>query len=281
MNTSLLMRMERLFNRRHDGRAVFVAADHGYMSNVTPNVVELPAIARAVISGGADGILLSPGQANHLSGLFEGQEAPVLIVRADWMNMPRLDSDNLSNAVPPQHLFHQKMLSAKQALALGASAITIYLFLGTDDKMEATGIESCAQFISECRRVGLPCIAEPLAFGAQVTESNLVDLLTLGARMAVELGADALKIPYTGDVESFSRLVKIADVPVLVLGGARSENEQDTLQLLTDGLEAGCAGCLLGRRVTQSPNPEELVRQLVQIAHRTYSLDVVKQNEQR
>jgi class I fructose-bisphosphate aldolase len=125
----------------------------------------------------------------------------------------------------------------------------------------------------------LPCIIEPLAFGAQVTKNNLVDLLTLGARIGVELGANALKIPYTGDVESFSHLVKVADVPVLVLGGARSEDEQDTLKLLTDGLEAGCAGCLMGRRVTQSPDPERMVRQLVQIAHPAYSMDVVGQNE--
>jgi len=200
-------------------------------------------------------------------------------VRADWMNMPRLDRGDLNNAVPPEHLFHQKMLSAEQALSLGAHAITIYLFLGTDDNIEATGIESCAQFVSECRRVNLPCIIEPLAFGAQVTKDNLVDLLTLGARMAVELGADALKIPYTGDVESFSRLVKLADIPVLVLGGARSEDEQDTLKLLTDGLKAGCSGCLMGRRVTQSQDPESMVRQLVEIAHPAYAMDLVKQNQ--
>ncbi len=280
MNTSVSMRMDRLFNRRHDKRAVCIAADHGYMSNVTANVINLPFIAQAVTRGGADGILLSPGRAHHLSGLFEGPRAPALIVRADWMNMPRLGIADHSNGVPPQHLSHQKMLSARQALALGATAITIYLFLGTDDKIEATGIESCAQFVSECHRVGLPCIAEPLAFGEQVTPANLVHLLILGARMSVELGADALKIPYTGDVESFSRLVKIADVPVLVLGGARSENEQDTLELLADGLEAGCAGCLMGRRVTQSPDPERLVHQLAEIAHPGCSGDDLKPKEQ-
>ena len=280
MNTSLSMHMERLFNRRHDGRAICVAADHGYMSNVTPNVINLPAITRAVIRGGADAVLLSPGQAHRLSYLFEETDSPVLIVRADWMNMPRLDRNDPDNALLSEHLFHQKVLSAEQALALGADAITIYLFLGTDDNIEATGIESCSQFVSECRKIGLPCIIEPLAFGAQVTKENLVDLLTLGARIGVELGADALKIPYTGDVESFSHLVKVADVPVLVLGGTRSEDEQDTLKLLADGLEAGCAGCLMGRRVTQSPDPEGMVRQLVQIAHPAYAMDLVEQNQQ-
>jgi ferredoxin len=179
----------------------------------------------------------------------------------------------VTNAVPQRHLFHQKVLSAEQALELGATAITIYLFLGYDDNVEAAGIASCAQFAQECRRVGLPCIMEPLAVGGHVTGANVVDILTLGARICVELGADALKIPYTGDVDSFTRLVQVSQVPVLVLGGARSDNERDALELFAEGLEAGCHGCLMGRNVTKSPNPEQLTRQLGMVAHQGYSVD--------
>jgi class I fructose-bisphosphate aldolase len=273
MNTGLQARMDRLFNRHGDGRATCVAADHGYMSDVTPNVTELRSITEAIIRGGVDGILLSPGQAMHLAPLFQGRDGPALIVRADWMNMPRLGGSNMTNAVPQRHLFHQKVLTAEQALALGATAITIYLFLGYDDKVEASGIDSCARFANECRKVGLPCIMEPIAFGGHVTGANSVELLTLGARMCVELGADALKIPYTGDVDSFTRLVSISRIPVLVLGGARSNNERDALELFAEGLEAGCDGCLMGRNVTKSPDPEKLIRQLGQIAHEGFSVD--------
>jgi len=41
---------------------VCVAADHGYMSDVTPNVVKLRPITEAVIRGGVDGILMSPAR---------------------------------------------------------------------------------------------------------------------------------------------------------------------------------------------------------------------------
>lgn len=271
--------MDRLFNRHGDGRAVCVAADHGYMCDVTPNVVRLRSITEAVIRGGVDGILLSPGQAMRLAPLFQGRDGPALIVRADWMNMARLGSANVTNSVPQRRLFYQKVLSAEQALALGASAITIYLFLGYDDEVEARGIDSCARFASECRKAGLPCIMEPLAFGGNVTGANIVDLLTLGARICVELGADALKIPYTGDVESFAHLVNVAQVPVLVLGGARSEHERDALELFAEGLEAGCHGCLMGRNVTKSPDPEKLLRQLCQVAHAGYSVDEALRGE--
>lgn len=280
MQTGINSRMDRLFNRHGDGRAVCVAADHGYMSDVTENVVKLRPITEAIIRGGVDGILVSPGQAIRLAPHFQSREAPALIVRADWMNMPRLGSSNVTNAVPQRRLLHQKVLTAEQALALGAAAITIYLFVGYDDEVEAQGIDSCARFASECRKVGLPCIMEPLAVGGNVTGANMVELLTLGARMCVELGADALKIPYTGDVDSFANLVKVSQVPVLVLGGARSPSDRDALELFAEGLEAGCHGCLMGRNVTKAPDPEQLIRQFGQIAHQGYSVDEALRGEQ-
>ncbi|MFN2142946.1 MAG: hypothetical protein ACK2U5_20850, partial [Candidatus Promineifilaceae bacterium] len=122
MKSGLQARMDRLFNRHGDGRAICVAADHGYMSDVTANVVNLRSITESVIRGGVDGILLAPGQAMRLAPLFQGREGPALIVRADWMNMPRLGTANVANAVPQRLLYHQKILTAEQALALGASA---------------------------------------------------------------------------------------------------------------------------------------------------------------
>ena len=273
MNTGLQVRMDRLFNRHGDGRAVCVAADHGYLSDVTANVVNIRPIIEAVVRGGVDGILLSPGQANRLAPYFQGRDGPALIIRADWMNMPRLGTSNVANAVPQRLLLHQKVITADQALALGASAITIYLFLGYSDQVEARGIEVCASFVNECHRAGLPCIIEPLAYGGQVTGANIVEILTLGARIAVEMGADALKIPYTGDVDTFRRLVKIAGVPVLVLGGARSDTERDALELFAEGLEAGGNGCLMGRNVTKSPDPQGMIEQLCGIAHKEWSVD--------
>jgi len=279
MKLGLQNRKDRLFNRHGDGRAICVAADHGYMSDVTPNVVDLKSITEAVIAGGVDGILLAPGQAMRLAPLFQGRAGPALILRADWMNMPRLGTSNVANAVPQRLLLHQKIISATEALSLGATAITIYLFLGYNDKVELAGIDNCARFVNECRQVGLPCIIEPLAYGGQVTGANIVEILTLGARIAVEIGADALKIPYTGDVDSFRHLIEVSGVPTLVLGGARSDYERDALELYAEAQEAGAAGCLMGRNVTKSPNPTKMVEQLTGIAHRDRKVDEVLRGE--
>jgi class I fructose-bisphosphate aldolase len=265
--------MDRLFNRQGDGRAICVAADHGYVSDVTPNVINLRSIIATVISGGVDGILFSPGQALRMAHLFQGRNGPALIVRADWTNMPRLGTSNVANSVPQRLLINEKIITADQALSLGATAITIFMFFGYSDKLEAIGVDKCAKFVHECRRAGLPCIVEPLAYGGQVTGANIVEILTLGARMAVEIGADALKIPYTGDVDSFRHLIEVSGVPTLVLGGARSDNERDALELYAEAQEAGASGCLMGRNVTKSRDPRALVEQLCRIAHQGWSVD--------
>ena len=51
MQTGLKTRMKFLFNRHGDGRAVCVAADHGYMSDVAENVARLRPITEAIIRG--------------------------------------------------------------------------------------------------------------------------------------------------------------------------------------------------------------------------------------
>jgi len=62
-------------------------------------------------------------------------------------------------------------------------------------------------------------------------------------------------------------------VPTLVLGGARSDYERDALELYAEAQEAGASGCLMGRNVTKSPHPKEMVEQLIGIAHKGWTVD--------
>lgn len=267
-------RLNRLFDPR-DGRAVCVAADHGWMSDMTANVVNLREIVAAVVRGGADGILLSLGQAMRLGRLLEGRRAPALLLRADWMNLPRLGGANELNAIPVTRMKRVAAATARDCLNLGASAITIYFFVGYGDEFEAYNVELCAHFAEQCRRVGLPCIIEPMAVGGMVTGANVAEWLQVSARMAVEIGADALKIAYTGDKATFGKLVRDAGVPVLMLGGARSDNERDALDMVAEGLEAGAAGVVFGRNVTKAPDPQLMVRQLVTLVHEGRTVDEI------
>jgi class I fructose-bisphosphate aldolase len=268
------VRLNRLFNPK-DGRAVCVAADHGWMSDPTPNVIELKRILREVVSGGADGILVSFGTALRMGSLFEGKNAPALLIRADWMNLPRLGGSNVSNVLPAVNFKKKATSCAKDALLVGASAITIYYFIGYSDEFEAINIEQAADFAKECRKIGLPLIIEPMAVGAGVTGVNVTEILIASARIAVEIGADALKIPYTNDVRSFKKLVDEAGVPVLVLGGAKSDDPRDALELADEALRAGARGTVFGRNVTKAKDPRKMVADVCALVHHGRSVDEV------
>jgi len=142
------IRLNRLFDP-HDGRAVCVAADHGWMSDPTPNVMNLRKILEKVIMGKPDGILVSFGTAQRMTSLFTGKCSPALIIRADWMNMPRLGGSNVSDILPVTNFKKKATSFARDALSMGASAITIYYFIGYSDEFEALNIEQNAIFAQE------------------------------------------------------------------------------------------------------------------------------------
>jgi len=271
-STGKTIRLNRLFNPK-DGRAVCVAADHGWMSDPTPNVLELRRILGQVVRGGADGVLVSFGTALHMSEFLEGKSAPALLIRADWMNMPRLGGSNVSNILPAVNFKKKATSCAKDALLVGATAITIYYFIGYSDEFEAINIEQAAFFAKECRKVGLPLIIEPMAVGAPVTGVNVTEILIASARIATEIGADALKIPYTNDVKSFKKLVDEAGVPVLVLGGAKSDDPRDALELADEALRAGASGTVFGRNVTKAKDPAKMVADICALVHEGRSID--------
>jgi len=258
------VRLNRLFNSI-DGRAVCVAADHGWMSDPTPNVTNLRHILEKVVVGRPDGILVSYGTARRMCDLFTGKGRPALIIRADWMNMPRLDQPG---GVMPVSEFKKKATScAIDALHVGASAITIYYFVGYSAEFEALNIEQDAIFAQECRRIGLPVIIEPMVVGRQIPAAQTAEALIAAARIAVDLGADALKIPYTGDVISFRKLVETAGVPVLVLGGAKFNDPADALHLVEEALQAGACGTVFGRNVTMAADPCRMVEAIGTLVH--------------
>jgi len=267
-------RLNRLFDPR-DGRAVCVAADHGWMSDPTENVIRLRPILEQVIEGGADGVLMSYGTAQRLGHMFLGRDKPALLIRADWMNLPRLGASNVSNVLPVINFRKRATSFARDALAMGASAITIYYFIGYDDEFEALNLEQAAEYAKECRRIGLPLIIEPMAVGGIVTGVNIAEILIASARIAVEIGADALKIPYTGDVNTFRELCRVAQVPVLVLGGAKSDHPRDALEVVEEALRAGAAGTVFGRNVTKAKDPRKMVKDIVALVHGGKTVDEI------
>lgn len=248
-------------------RAMLVAADHGLMLGPIKGVVNLEETLKKIIAGGVDGILISPGQAQHISHLFHGPDAPALLIRGDYTSGFR----SLTYTLPNEQVHEFKIIPPSEALALGADAMVVYYLIGRpEDPLndEATNLEIISKMAEESERCGLPFFVEPMPFGPRVTGSNYSDLLKIGIRVSEEIGADAIKIPYSGNIDTFREIVDSVNIPIFILGGSKSKTYREACEMVEDALTAGANGTVFGRQILQSPDPQKLASYLMQIIHK-------------
>ena len=93
------------------------------------------------------------------------------------------------------------------------------------------------------------------------------------ARLAAELGADVVKVPYptNGTVDDFRKIVESTFIPVIILGGAAMGDDAGLLKMVEDAMTAGAAGIAIGRNVWQHGNPAAIARSLNAVVHQDAS----------
>ena len=74
-----------------------------------------------------------------------------------------------------------------------------------------------------------------------------------------------MKVPYTGDPDSFKEVTKGVSIPVIIAGGPKMKDDLDVLKMVAGALEAGAAGVAFGRNVFQHDNPEKMVKAIAAI----------------
>jgi fructose-bisphosphate aldolase/2-amino-3,7-dideoxy-D-threo-hept-6-ulosonate synthase len=263
------VRLSKIINPQ-DGRAVIVAADHGFMLGVIPGVEDLEYTLQRIIKGHPDGILLSRGQATRLHHLFSPKTAPALLLRSDWSNWGR----DKTYTLPLRRVERIGITDSLNAISLGASGVVVYYFLGYgEESKEAAHIESLAAFARGCNHVGIPFIVEPVPFGERITGSNFAELVKVAVRIAVEVGADAIKTPYTGDPETFKEVVDSAEgTPILILGGAKAKTIRDAIEIVAESLEVGGSGVVFGRQIVQATDPTAFLTVMNTLIHKGKSI---------
>jgi len=243
------MRLHRLFAR--DGNTVIAALDHG-IAGITPlGKLEHPErIIPAIIEAGADALIVTPGIARNFAGLF-GKTG--IIVRADCG--PTTLTSEWSSTKPT--------LGVEDALRLGADAVVAMGIVGAPG--ESASLHALAILASGCDREGLVLLAEMLPGGFSASEVS-ADHVAVAARVGAELGADIIKIRYTGSVESFQTVTCSCYCPVVVLGGSKQSPEQ-LVRSTCEAIKAGAKGVAVGRNMWQSKDPGGITKALVEAVH--------------
>ncbi len=255
------IRLSRLFDDT-SGRSVIVAIDHGQDHGAIPGLENLGATIEALCEAGPDGLLLRASTLKRYHRLLEGKKAPALIVALDsrWTQTvpggPTLGEE------------HELLVSVEEAARLGADAVKILLIFGRNEiGVHAKNMKAVAQVVEASERVGLPVMVEPTLWGLGIPVEEEHDPARIPhiARVAFELGADVLKLPYAPGI--FKEITEALPVPITILGGPKSTSEEDFWAMVEQAVADGVRGVAFGRNVWQSADPRYQVERLRAILH--------------
>jgi len=254
------LRRRRIMGR---GRTVIVALDHGIAAGMVRGLENPLAVVKTVARTGADGILVTPGV---LETVVEEVGNLAILLRIDGCVSPYGSG--------PMRLFS----NVEDAVGMGVDAVVMNATIGAPH--ESDELQKIGTIATEGRRWGMPVVAEILSqrmmanhmdmtgAGKDRLPTDIGDDIAMACRFGVELGADAIKTRYSGDIEGFRKIVSCTDRPILVAGGPlRDSTLESTLRLVDDVLEAGASGVIFGRNIWQQPDPAEALRALCAMVH--------------
>lgn len=231
------IRMARIQNAA--GTLLMVPLDHGVSIGPVAGIEDPRATLEAVAANGATCVTLHKGLVRHAAPL------------ADRLGI--LLHLSASDDRGPDPNDKRLVATVEEALRLGCDGVSIHVNVGDAD--EADMIEDAGAVATACHEWSVPLVAMMYPRGEAVDDPFDPVWVAHAARMGAELGADAVKVPYTGDPDTFRTVVRGATVPVVVAGGPKQQNFDAFLEQVTAARDAGAAGVSIGRNVFQHPQP--------------------------
>ncbi|MBU1248781.1 MAG: 2-amino-3,7-dideoxy-D-threo-hept-6-ulosonate synthase [Proteobacteria bacterium] len=251
------IRLERIFNR-DTKRTIIVPMDHGVTVGPIAGIEDIRETVTKMVNGGANAGLVHKGcvSCGHRAS---GRDFGCIVHLSAGTNLS------------PYPNVKRLVTSVEEAIRIGADGVSVHVNLG--DETEGQMLADLGKTAETAAYWGMPLLAMVYARGPKVKDEYDPDTVAHCARVGMELGADVVKVNYTGDPDSFARVVECACIPVVIAGGAKLDSTRDLLQMVHDSLAAGGAGLSVGRNVFQHKNPERLVQALDKIVHKGVGVD--------
>jgi DhnA family fructose-bisphosphate aldolase class Ia len=228
-------------------RCVLIPLDHGGWLGPVKGLDRPQAIVEAVVKGGANALLISPGFYKAVAPVVPPSVGIVLRV-------------SVTAGLSAEGTQETPIASLETALRMDADAIAVSVFFGRAGDIEI--YRWLAQLADASQSYDMPVVAEMMP-----PSDNFYDpkAIAHAARIGMELGADIVKTNYCGDIAAFKQVVTAAPVPLIVAGGPSEGGQDTTLSVARDAIKAGAAGVAFGRRVWQADDPEGVTRQLKEV----------------
>lgn len=250
------VRLRRLLG--DDNRAVFVALDQAIPRGVHEGLAAIDRTFRAIADGQPDGVTMTRGIGARQVSLLERVQPWILKASVFSLDFHRTRDAMIG--------------TVDDAVRLGADAVAVGISLGSDEQVDM--LEALTGLVAAASEVGMPTICHAYPSGDRWGErAGSSEAVLYAARAAAEIGVDIVKTWYTGDSESFSRVVAGTPALVMTAGGGKADSVAEVLELARGVMDAGGAGITFGRNVWDAPNPTAMVRSLRAVVHDDASVD--------
>ena len=251
------IRLERILNRE-TRKTVIVPMDHGVSVGPIYGITNMRDSMSQVANGGANAVVVHKGivgRGHRGSGPDMG-----LIVHLSA-------STSLSTKPNSKTL----VCSVEEAMKIGADAVSIHVNIGDNNEKEM--LNDFGTISKIAAEWGMPLLSMVYPRGEKIKDEYDKEAIKHAARLGAELGADVVKVSYTGDPESFREVVEGCHVPVVIAGGPKMESDRAILEMVKGAMDAGGSGTSIGRNVFQHSDPTKMVEALCMIVHENASVD--------
>jgi class I fructose-bisphosphate aldolase len=251
------IRLERIIDR-NSGRTVIIPMDHGVTVGPIEGLADMRATISNVVAGGANAILMHKGlvRAGHRG---TGKDVGLIIHLS------------AGTSLSPDPNAKELVCTVEEAVKLGADAVSVHINLGAGTEQQM--LQQLGHVSERCFEWQMPLVTMMYTRGAKIKDEYDVKNIKIAARAGAELGADIVKVVYTGSVESFAEVVQGCPVPVVIAGGPKMNSDEEIFRMVEGALAAGAAGLSIGRNAFQHKNPVKMVKALSKMVHEGASVE--------
>lgn len=236
------IRLRRLF--KHSKRLFIVPMDHGISVGPMTGLKDIRNTVKTVAEGGADAVIVHKGLARQITESIVPWKCELIVHLS------------ASTSLSPEPNKKEIVSSVKHAIRMGATAVSAHVNLAGN--FEAQMLKDLGYLVEECDMWGMPLLAMMyVRDGIKESEYDPVKIRH-AAKVAEEVGADIIKVNYTGSPETFAEVTSAVSVPVVIAGGPKMDSTADLLAMIVDAVQAGASGVAIGRNVFEDRNPARL-----------------------
>ncbi len=236
-----------------DGKCMILAYDQGFEhgpSDLNLKTADPNYVLDIALEGRYTALALQSGIADkYYAGYFKN--IPLIV---------KLNGKTNYSKGEPLSLQHT---SVKHALELGAVGVGYTIYLGSEHEQQM--FVEFGRICDQAHNAGIPVVCWMYPRGDAIKNDLDTNVIAYASRVAMELGADVVKLKFNGDVEGMKWIVKCAGKTKVIIAGGDKTDDKTFLNAVHLAMKAGAIGVAVGRNVWQHDQPHNITNALKQV----------------